>query len=101
MLEGERGSTLTWLLSATIQWEQVNYSKQVEAHSVCTTFRELSAECHPNGKQQEPMQELLILSSFKREPCESLAGIRPGSLAAELTFTKVEGEKSSAKVIFP
>lgn len=55
--------------AARHQWKHAIHRRHIEARRVCATFRELSAEFCPGGKQQELGQELLQISlSFQGRP---------------------------------
>uniref|UniRef100_A0A452U8U1 AlkB homolog 4, lysine demethylase n=1 Tax=Ursus maritimus TaxID=29073 RepID=A0A452U8U1_URSMA len=55
--------------AARHQWKHAIHRRHIEARRVCATFRELSAEFCPGGRQQELGQELLQISlSFQGRP---------------------------------
>uniref|UniRef100_G1PFX8 AlkB homolog 4, lysine demethylase n=1 Tax=Myotis lucifugus TaxID=59463 RepID=G1PFX8_MYOLU len=64
-----RRSLLVLTGAARHQWKHAIHRRHVEARRVCATFRELSAEFCPGGRQQELGQELLQISlSFQGRP---------------------------------
>ncbi|KAM7147770.1 alpha-ketoglutarate-dependent dioxygenase alkB homolog 4 [Molossus nigricans] len=64
-----RRSLLVLTGAARHQWKHAIHRRHVEARRVCATFRELSAEFCPGGRQQELGQELLQISlSFQGKP---------------------------------
>ncbi|XP_051847831.1 alpha-ketoglutarate-dependent dioxygenase alkB homolog 4 [Antechinus flavipes] len=55
--------------AARYQWKHAIHRQYIESHRICATFRELSAEFCPGGKQGELGQELLeIALSFQGKP---------------------------------
>ncbi|XP_073931786.1 alpha-ketoglutarate-dependent dioxygenase alkB homolog 4 isoform X2 [Castor canadensis] len=55
--------------AARHQWTHAIHRRHIEARRVCATFRELSAEFCPGGRQQEVGHELLqIALSFQGRP---------------------------------
>ncbi|XP_062035683.1 alpha-ketoglutarate-dependent dioxygenase alkB homolog 4 [Lepus europaeus] len=64
-----RRSLLVLTGAARHQWQHAIHRRHVEARRVCATFRELSAEFRPGGRQQELGRELLnIALSFQGRP---------------------------------
>ena len=64
-----RRSLLVLTGAARHQWKHAIHRRHIEARRVCATFRELSAEFRPGGRQQELGQELLQISlSFQGRP---------------------------------
>ncbi|XP_012304425.2 alpha-ketoglutarate-dependent dioxygenase alkB homolog 4 isoform X1 [Aotus nancymaae] len=64
-----RRSLLVLRGAARHQWKHAIHRRHIEARRVCVTFRELSAEFGPRGRQQELGQELLrIALSFQGRP---------------------------------
>lgn len=64
-----RRSLLVLTGAARHQWQHAIHRRHVEARRVCATFRELSAEFRPGGRQQELGQELLTIAlSFQGRP---------------------------------
>ncbi|XP_037596202.1 alpha-ketoglutarate-dependent dioxygenase alkB homolog 4 isoform X2 [Cebus imitator] len=64
-----RRSLLVLKGAARHQWKHAIHRRHIEARRVCVTFRELSAEFGPGGRQQELGQELLrIALSFQGRP---------------------------------
>ncbi|XP_074045568.1 alpha-ketoglutarate-dependent dioxygenase alkB homolog 4 isoform X2 [Macrotis lagotis] len=62
-------SLLVLFGAARYQWKHAIHRHHVEGHRICATFRELSAEFCPGGKQGELGQELLeIALSFQGKP---------------------------------
>uniref|UniRef100_A0A8C5LGA9 AlkB homolog 4, lysine demethylase n=1 Tax=Jaculus jaculus TaxID=51337 RepID=A0A8C5LGA9_JACJA len=64
-----RCSLLVLTGAARHQWAHAIHRRHIEARRVCATFRELSAEFQPGGKQQELGRELLQMAlSFQGRP---------------------------------
>ncbi|MBZ3875108.1 Alpha-ketoglutarate-dependent dioxygenase alkB-like protein 4 [Sciurus carolinensis] len=64
-----RRSLLVLTGAARHQWTHAIHRKHIQARRVCATFRELSAEFRPGGRQQELGRELLQLAlSFQGRP---------------------------------
>ncbi|KAM4820569.1 alpha-ketoglutarate-dependent dioxygenase alkB homolog 4 isoform 2-T2 [Thomomys bottae] len=64
-----RRSLLVLSGAARHQWTHAIHRRHIQARRVCATFRELSAEFRPGGKQQDLGQELLCLAlSFQGRP---------------------------------
>lgn len=64
-----RRSLLVLTGAARHLWQHAIHRRHVEARRVCATFRELSAEFRPGGRQQELGRELLnIALSFQGRP---------------------------------
>ncbi|XP_007486040.1 alpha-ketoglutarate-dependent dioxygenase alkB homolog 4 [Monodelphis domestica] len=62
-------SLLVLFGAARYQWKHAIHRQHIESHRICATFRELSAEFCPGGKQGELGQELLeIALSFQGKP---------------------------------
>nr|XP_012614536.1 alpha-ketoglutarate-dependent dioxygenase alkB homolog 4 isoform X2 [Microcebus murinus] len=64
-----RRSLLVLTGAARHQWKHAIHRRHIKARRVCATFRELSAEFCPGGRQQELGHELLqIALSFQGRP---------------------------------
>ncbi|XP_023570231.1 alpha-ketoglutarate-dependent dioxygenase alkB homolog 4 isoform X3 [Octodon degus] len=64
-----RCSLLVLTGAARHQWTHAIHRRHITARRVCATFRELSAEFQPGGRQQDLGRELLQLScSFQGRP---------------------------------
>lgn len=64
-----RRSLLVLAGAARHQWTHAIHRRHIEARRVCATFRELSAEFRPGGRQQDLGHELLqIALSFQGRP---------------------------------